>query len=52
MPIGRMGQSHRTNEVTTHELNAVHLLIFLTLEIILDVPLIHPLGDQAQSVFT
>ena len=37
--------------ITTHKLYAVHLEVFLGLEVLDDVPLIHPLRDEAQPVF-
>ena len=38
--------SGRAEVITAHKIKSVHLRLFLTLEIIVDVPLIHPLGDQ------
>ena len=35
----------------THKLNTVHFGILLGFEVLNDIPLIHPLGDQAQLVF-
>jgi len=36
---------------TTHKLDAVHFEVFPAFEILDDVPLIRPLGDQGQPVF-
>ena len=38
--------------IKTYKLDAVHLEVFLELEVLDNIPLIHPLGDHAQFIFT
>ena len=52
-PTGPIGKKFVTTqrEVTTHKFEAVHFVMLLELQVLFYVPLIHPLGDHAKSMF-
>lgn len=49
-PAKRISQSFVTRGATPYKFNAIHFVAFPGLEVLVDIPLIHPLGDQGQPV--